>query len=187
MFNQGSLTYLVQVRTNLRVFNLVLAIKIETLSEIVLPAWLPNLYIKKYSNSLQPVRVMVFLYAITVSLIKCMFYIKNKKAVDLKLQDRIRRNNSFIRHLSPETLFVWNYLSSCPKAFCKKGVFRNFSKFTGKPLCWSVFLINLQAWGLQLYYKKIPAKDVNFARFFGTPNLHKIIYAIQKRCSKKSR
>ena len=35
----------------------------KTLSEIVLPAWQPNLYIKKYSNRLQPVRVMVFLYA----------------------------------------------------------------------------------------------------------------------------
>ena len=101
MFNQGSLTYLVQVRTNLRVFNLVLAIKIETLSEIVLPAWLPNLYIKKYRNLLQPVRVMGLLYATTVSLIKS--YIKNKKAVDLKLQVRIRRNNLFIRYLSPET------------------------------------------------------------------------------------
>ena len=107
----------------------------KTLSEIVLPAWLPNLYIKKYSNPLQPVRVMVFLHATTVSLIKCIFYIKNKKAVDLKLQDRIRRNNSFIRHLSPKTLFVRNYLSSCPKVFCKKGALTNFSKFTGKPLC----------------------------------------------------
>ena len=40
---------------------------------------LPNLYTKKYSNLLQTVRVMIFLYATTVSLIKLMFYIKNKK------------------------------------------------------------------------------------------------------------
>ena len=46
---------------------------------MMLPACLPNLYIKKYSNLLQPVRVMVFLYATTVSLIKSTFYIKYKK------------------------------------------------------------------------------------------------------------
>ena len=72
----------------------------KTLSEIVLPTDLPNLYIKKYSNLLQPVRVMVFLYATTVSLIKFIVYIKNKKeTVDLKLQHRISRNNSFSRYL----------------------------------------------------------------------------------------
>ena len=40
---------------------------------------LPNLYTNKYSNLLQTLRVMIFLYATTVSLIKLMFYIKNKK------------------------------------------------------------------------------------------------------------
>ena len=59
----------------------------------------PNLYIKKYSNLLQPVRVMIFLYPTTISLIKLIFYITNKKTVDLKLQDRIRRSNSFARYL----------------------------------------------------------------------------------------
>ena len=52
----------------------------KTLSEIVLPTDLPNLYIKKYSNPLQPVRVKVFLYATSVSLIKLIFYIKKQKA-----------------------------------------------------------------------------------------------------------
>ena len=33
--------------------------------------------------------------------------------------------------------------------FCKKGVLRNFAKFTGKHLCQSLFLIKLQASGLQ--------------------------------------
>ena len=28
--------------------------------------------------------------------------------------------------------------------FCKKGVLRNFANFTGKHLCWSLFLIELQ-------------------------------------------
>ena len=30
--------------------------------------------------------------------------------------------------------------SSRPKVFCKKGVLRNFTKFTGKHLCLSLFL-----------------------------------------------
>ena len=56
---------------------------------------------------------MVFLYATTVSLVKLIFYVKNKKAVDLnivtrndydfKLQYRISKNNTFSRYLSPET------------------------------------------------------------------------------------
>ena len=28
--------------------------------------------------------------------------------------------------------------------FCKKGVFKNFANFTGKHLCWSLFLEKLQ-------------------------------------------
>ena len=100
---------------------------------------------------LQPVWIMVFLYATTVSLIKLIFYIKNKKAVDLRLQHRINRNNSFSRKHINVTILVRFYLTSRLKVFCKKGVLRNFSKFTGKHQCWSVFLIKLQAWDLQLY------------------------------------
>ena len=29
--------------------------------------------------------------------------------------------------------------SSCPEVFCKKGVLRNFAKFTGEHLCESLF------------------------------------------------
>ena len=43
------------------------------------------------------------------------------------------------------------YFSIRLKVFCKIGVLRKFSKFTEKRLCWSVFLIELQAWGPQLY------------------------------------
>ena len=110
--------------------------------------------------------VMIFLHTTTISLIKLIFYSMSRseapKAVDLKLQDRIRRNNSSIRYVSPkrvnETMFVLYYLSSRPKVFCKKGVLRKCSKLTGKTLCWSIFLIKLQGWGLQLYYKEIPAR-----------------------------
>ena len=31
-----------------------------------------------------------------------------------------------------------------PEVFCKKGVFKNFANFTGKHLCWSLFLITLE-------------------------------------------
>ena len=34
--------------------------------------------------------------------------------------------------------------SSRPEVFCKKSVLRNFTKFTGKQLCQSLFLIKLQ-------------------------------------------
>ena len=35
------------------------------------------------------------------------------------------------------------------EVFCKKGVLRNFTKFSGKHLCLSFFLIKLQASGLR--------------------------------------
>ena len=35
-----------------------------------------------------------------------------------------------------------------PEVFCKKGILKNVANFTGKHLCWSVFLIKLQAWRL---------------------------------------
>ena len=63
---------------------------------------LPNLYTKKYSNLLQTVRVMIFLYATTVSLIKLMFYIKNKKNGYLFFLALDRR--SYTSPLSPRPL-----------------------------------------------------------------------------------
>ena len=36
-----------------------------------------------------------------------------------------------------------------PEVFYKKGVLKDFAKFTGKHLCWSLFLIKLQASGPQ--------------------------------------
>ena len=40
----------------------------------------------------------------------------------------------------------------------KIGIFKNFTNFIEKHLCWSLFLINLQAWGLQIYQKKTPTQ-----------------------------
>ena len=42
--------------------------------------------------------------------------------------------------------FQWNLIagSSHPELFCRKGVLKNFEKFTRKQLCWNFFLIKLQ-------------------------------------------
>ena len=41
--------------------------------------------------------------------------------------------------------------SSQPDVFCKKGVLRNFSEFTGKRLCQSFYFDKVASPGLQLY------------------------------------
>ena len=41
--------------------------------------------------------------------------------------------------------------SSQPDVFYKKGVLRNFSEFTGKHLCQSLYLDKVASPGLQLY------------------------------------
>ena len=38
--------------------------------------------------------------------------------------------------------------------FCKKGVLRNFANFTGKHLCWSLFLIELQTFKPAALFKR---------------------------------
>ena len=38
--------------------------------------------------------------------------------------------------------------------FFKIGVLKSFENFTGRHLCWSLFLKNLQTGGLQLYLKR---------------------------------
>ena len=50
-------------------------------------------------------------------------------------------------------IFLWKCLSNCevsfqkqpPEVFCEKSILKNFTKFKGKHLCWSLFLINLHA------------------------------------------
>ena len=50
--------------------------------------------------------------------------------------------------------------SSRPEVFCKKGVLRNFAKFTGKNPCQSLFFRKKHRWF-----------PVNFAKFLRTPFL----------------
>ena len=58
------------------------------------------------------------------------------------------------------------YRSSRPQMFFGTGAFKNFTMFTGKRLCWSLFLINIQASGLQFYQKKLQHRwlSVKFAK-----------------------
>ena len=59
--------------------------------------------------------------------------------------------------------------SSRPKVFCKKGVHRNFSKFTGKHLCQSLFFNKVDSLlKKRLWHRCFP---VNFAKFLRTPFL----------------
>ena len=50
-----------------------------------------------------------------------------------------------------------SYRSNHQRCSIKRAVFKKFLIFTGKYLCWSLFLTNLQA-GLQLYWKETPTQ-----------------------------
>ena len=64
------------------------------------------------------------------------------------------------------------YRSSRPEVLCKKGVLRNFTKFTGKHLCQSLFFSKVA--GLRpatLFKKRLWHRcfPVNFPKFLRTP------------------
>ena len=52
------------------------------------------------------------------------------------------------------------FRSSRTQMFFKVGVLKRFANFTGKHLCWSLFLKNLQAKGLQLHKKRKTPTEV---------------------------
>ena len=149
----------------------------KTLSEIVLPTDLPDLYIRKYGNLLQSVRVMVFLYATKVLLIKLIFYIKNKKAVDLKLQDRISRNNSFsnVENASPEK-YWYNDICTVLLKQSSRGVL--FKRYSGK----GVFLLKLLKRDSSTGVIPWILRDILEHLFCIW-----LLYVIRNRCSKESR
>ena len=64
--------------------------------------------------------------------------------------------------------------SSRPEVFCKKGVLRNFAKFTGKRLCQNLFFSNVAGRRPATLLKKRPwhwCFPVNFTKFLRTPFL----------------
>ena len=70
--------------------------------------------------------------------------------------------NSFLRTSLPRATFR----SSHQRCSIKKGVFRNFTKFTGNTCARVSFLIKLQALKKRLWHRCFP---VNFAKFLRTP------------------
>ena len=76
------------------------------------------------------------------------------------------------------------FRSSHRRCFVKKGVLKNLANFTGKYLCWSLFLIKLQTWsfikkdsttGVFLWHLRNFLRNfLNFFIFFLTPILKNI-------------
>ena len=59
----------------------------------------------------------------------------------------------------------------CSDMFSKTGVLKNFAIFTGKNLCWSLFLIEFQDWRPTFLFKKRLQRrcfSVNIAKFLRT-------------------
>ena len=61
------------------------------------------------------------------------------------------------RYFLAEVKRCLKFISSCSQMFFKIGLFKNFANFTGKHLCWSLFLIKLQAFrSSNLFYRTPP-------------------------------
>ena len=72
------------------------------------------------------------------------------------------------------TIFI-HHRSIRPDVFCKKGVLRNFAKFTGKHLCQSIFFNKVADRSATLLKKRLWHRcfPVNFAKFLRTPFFHR--------------
>ena len=109
---------------------------------------------------------------------------KNSKAATVGVERRpatllLERGSSIAKFLRAPTLkniceglllkisiSVASLQAVVQRCFCKKGVPRNFAKFTGKQLCQSLFLNKVA--GLRLWHRSFP---VNFEKFVRTPFL----------------
>ena len=77
-----------------------------------------------------------------------------------------------IAYFCTKYAIMMEFGSSHPEVFCKKGVLRNFTKFTGKRLCQSLFFNKVA--GLRpstLFKKRVWHRcfPVNFVELLGTP------------------
>ena len=70
---------------------------------------------------------------------------------------------------------LWNQKQP-PEVFYKKALLKNFAIFTGKYLCWSLFLIKLLAFRAATIKKRLQHKclPVNIAKYLRTPLLKNI-------------
>ena len=80
---------------------------------------------------------------------------------DLSLQSMISRYMYDIN--------LWYLQKQPPEVFCKKGILRNFAKFTGKHLCQRPFFAGLRPASLLIKSFWRRCFPVNFAIFLGTP------------------
>ena len=72
------------------------------------------------------------------------------------IYSQIKSNQSFTDHISRLCYFLrlwmnidpWerNYRNVSSQIFFKIGVLKKFANFTGKQLCWRLFLVKLQGW-----------------------------------------
>ena len=75
-----------------------------------------------------------------------------------------------------------------PEVLCKKGVLRNFTKFTGKNLCLSLFfnkVTDLRPATLskkRLWHRRFP---VNFVKFVRTPFFYRTPLVAASECMQK--
>ena len=71
--------------------------------------------------------------------------------------------------------FLLLFRSSFLEVFCKKGVFRNFAKFTGKHLCQSLFFNKVAGWPATFLKKRFWHRcfPVNFAKFLKTHHFYR--------------
>ena len=63
-------------------------------------------------------------------------------------------------------LFSLKLQKQPPEVFYKKAVIKNFAVLTGKQLCWSLFLVKLQASRLATLLKRETPKHVFFCEIF---------------------
>ena len=79
-----------------------------------------------------------------------------------RISERIKDHNGrdlkshILRHSVESGHANVSYRSSRPEVFCKKGVLRNFTKFTGKRLCQSLFFNKVAGlWAATLLKKRL--------------------------------
>ena len=59
-----------------------------------------------------------------------------------------------------DDMYVQYVQKQPPEMFFKKGALKNFANMTGKHLCWSLFLIKMEAWGPVTLLKRVSKTDV---------------------------
>ena len=74
--------------------------------------------------------------------------------------------NFFIKAATKKGELFVNIRSSRPEVFCKKGVLRNFTKFTGKHLCQSLFFNKVAGLACNISYKLWYVQTQNVAGVF---------------------